>query len=218
MELLTIAVFALALNMDALGTGVAYGVRNIKIPLSSVIIISLMSVLSISTSMALGHMLANVIPEELTHRLGGVILMGIGIWLLIQAWQETKDSDDNEQQTDDLEKTLMCIRIKALGLAIQVLREPSKADLDKSGVISPQEAVLLGAALAMDAFGAGFAVSMMGFDPILTAVVVGLGHVVLTYAGLMLGSGFAATSIGQKMAVLPGFILIALGLFKLGIV
>ncbi|MBO8138278.1 MAG: sporulation membrane protein YtaF [Desulfotomaculum sp.] len=215
MELFTIILFALALNMDALGTGVAYGIRKIKVPFISILIISLMSVISISISMAAGHFMVNFLPESFAHQLGGFILVGIGIWLLVQAWQEARGKPAAEHD-DGIEKTLMCIRIKAMGLVIQVLREPSRADLDKSGVISPQEALLLGTALAMDAFGAGFAVSMMGFNPLLTALVVGLGHVLLTYAGLILGSGFSASSIGQKMAVLPGFILIVLGLFKLG--
>ncbi|MBM7855051.1 putative sporulation protein YtaF [Desulfohalotomaculum tongense] len=213
MELLTIAVFALALNMDALGTAVAYGARKIKIPFSSIIIISLMSVLSISISMSIGHMLASILSETFAHRLGGLILTGIGSWLLIQAWQETKNEE--QEEVNKTETTLMQIRIRALGLVIQILREPSKADLDKSGVISSREAILLGTALAMDAFGAGFAVSMMGFNPILTGIVVGLGHIMLTYAGLIMGNGFAATGIGRKMTVLPGCILIAMGLFKI---
>ncbi len=211
MELFTILLFALALNMDALATGVAYGIRKIKIPFTSVIIISLMSVLSITVSMLLGRFLADMISESFAHRLGGIILIGIGIWVLYQSWQERHLSDGKPAE----QKTLMQIRIKSLGLVIQVLREPSKADLDKSGIISPREAILLGCALAMDAFGAGFAVSMMGFDPVLTASVVGIGHILLTYMGLAMGSGFAASAIGCKMAVLPGFILIALGLFKI---
>jgi putative sporulation protein YtaF len=202
--------------MDALGTGVAYGVRKIKIPFTSLIIISMMSVLSISISMALGTMLAGYLSETFAHRLGGFILLAIGAWVLVQSWQENKlESTNNEGSVQTVEQKLMQIRIKPMGLVIQILREPSKADLDRSGTISHREALLLGVALAMDAFGAGFAVSMMGFQPILTAIVVGLGHIVLTYAGLALGSGFATTRLGQKMAVLPGFILIALGLFKL---
>ncbi|MEG6617031.1 sporulation membrane protein YtaF [Peptococcaceae bacterium 1198_IL3148] len=216
LELLTIIVFALALNMDALGTGVAYGVRKIKIPITSLLIISMMSVLSISLSMALGHVLAGCLSEAFAHRLGGLILLTIGVWVLVQSWQDHKlPVIEKEEVIETTEQKIMQIRIKAFGLVIQILREPSKADLDKSGTISPREALLLGVALAMDAFGAGFAVSMMGFDPILTAIVVGIGHIVLTYAGLMLGSGFAATGLGKKMAVLPGFILIALGLLKL---
>ncbi len=211
MELVTIIIFALALNMDALATGVAYGVRKIKIPFTSVLIISLMSVLSITISMAAGQFLADIVSRSFAHRLGGIILVGIGLWVLYQSWQD-KHTAENEEIT---EKTLMQIRIKSLGLVIQVLREPSKADLDKSGIISPREAVLLGCALAMDAFGAGFAVSMIGFDILLTAAVVGLGHILLTYLGLAVGSGVSSTSLGHRMAILPGVILIALGLLKL---
>lgn len=216
MTLLTIIIFALALNMDALATGVAYGIRKIKIPLSSLLIISSMSMLSIIVSMALGQALAHFLSESFAHKLGGCILVAIGIWLLAQAWREHTPNDVlPEGIATPTKQQLMQIRIRALGLVIQVLREPSKADLDQSGIISPKEALLLGIALAMDSFGAGFAVSMMGFEPLLTALVVGVGHIVLTYLGLLMGNGFAATRMGQKMAVLPGFILITLGLFKL---
>lgn len=212
MELLTIAIFALALNMDALGAGVAYGVRKIKIPFSSLVIISLMSVLAIVISMLCGNMLAGVLSETVAHRLGGAMLMAIGIWILIQSWPKSKKTANEEQEKDP---TLMQIRIKSLGLVIQVLRDPAVADLDNSGIISSREAILLGIALAMDAFAAGFAVSMMGFNLVLTATVVGIGHVLMTCFGLMVGSGISATRLGQKMAVLPGFLLIALGLFNI---
>lgn len=215
MTLLTIIVFALALNMDALATGVAYGIRKIKIPLSSLLIISSMSVFSILISMALGQALAHFLSESFAHKLGGGMLVFIGVWLLAQAWREHNPKTKPVGDVTSTKKQLMQIRIKALGLVIQVLREPSKADLDQSGIISPKEAMLLGIALAMDSFGAGIAVSMLGFQPLLTALVVGVGHIVLTYLGLLMGNGFAATRMGQKMAVLPGFLLITLGLFKL---
>ncbi len=107
------------------------------------------------------------------------------------------------------------IRIKTLGLVIRVLREPHQADLDKSGTISTREALLLGAALAMDALGAGFAVSMLGFGVISTALMVGVGHLLLTYSGLYTGRSLGNTAWGSHLAALPGCILITMGLFKL---
>lgn len=210
MEFLTLLAFALALNMDALGTGVAYGIRQIRIPFLSLLIISGMSVITILFSMLAGHMVSQLVSPVFAHRLGGVILLLVGIWILVQSIQEVKSEGDSEP-----ERTVMQIRIRSLGLVIQVLREPSKADLDHSGIISAREAVLLGAALAMDAFGAGFAVSMLGFSPSLTALVVGIGHIILTYAGLLIGKYFACSCLGRQLAMLPGCILIALGIFKI---
>ncbi|SHE31961.1 sporulation membrane protein YtaF [Desulforamulus putei] len=213
MELLTLVAFALALNMDALGTGVAYGIRKIRIPFSSLMIISGMSVLTVVFSMTAGRMVAQLISPGFAHRLGGILLLLVGIWILVQSIREARREDREDGR--ELERTVMQIRIKSMGLVIQVLREPSMADLDRSGVISAREALLLGAALAMDAFGAGFAVSMFGFSPILTAAVVGIGHILLTYAGLLLGKYFACTGIGRQIAMLPGCILIAMGILKI---
>ncbi|RYD06864.1 sporulation membrane protein YtaF [Desulforamulus aquiferis] len=210
MEFLTLVAFALALNMDALGTGVAYGFRKIRIPFTSLLIISGMSVLTIVFSMSAGKMVSQLISPEFAHRLGGIILLLVGIWILIQSLQDAKR--DNQKE---VKPTLMQIRIKSLGLVIQVLREPSKADLDNSGVISAREAILLGMALAMDAFGAGFAVSMFGFSIALTAAVVGLGHILLTYLGLLLGKYFSCSTFGKQLSMLPGCILIAMGIFKI---
>lgn len=212
MEFLIMVAFALALNMDALGTGVAYGFRKIRIPFTSLLIISGMSVLTIVFSMSAGKMLAQVISPEFAHRLGGILLLLVGIWILVQSLQDAK-KDKQEEVSEN--PTVMQIRIKSLGLVIQVLREPSKADLDNSGVISHREALLLGSALAMDAFGAGFAVSMFGFSIGLTAAVVGIGHIVLTYVGLLLGKYFAYSSFGRQLSMLPGCILIAMGIFKI---
>lgn len=212
MELLTLVLFALALNMDAFGAGTAYGVRNIKLPLISVLIISCMSMAAITLSMLAGHTLANYISETFAHRLGGILLMGTGIWVLIQSLRDHRKKPLNSEET---QSPVMEIHIRSLGLVIQVLREPTRADLDRSGVISPGEALLLGLALSMDAFAAGFAVSMFGFSVWLTAVIVGAGHLFLTYTGLFLGRGVAATALGRQLSAVPGCILIALGIFNI---
>ncbi|SHF51176.1 putative sporulation protein YtaF [Desulfofundulus australicus DSM 11792] len=213
MELFTILIFALALNMDAFAAGVAYGVRGIRLPFSSVLIISLMSVAAISLSMIAGNLLARAISLSFARHLGGIILILIGLWVLFQAMRE--GNNEGEPAREEEPRPLVQIRIRTLGVMVQVLREPHRADLDRSGVISAGEAILLGLALAMDAFGAGFAFSMLGFDLMLTAFLVGAGHIITTYAGLLAGRTFGATTLGRHFSALPGCILILLGLFKL---
>ena len=215
MELLSLILFALALNMDALGTGVAYGMRKIIVPFSSMLIISLTSVVAITISMQAGRLLAHTFSPVFAHRLGGTILLCIGIWILIQSVKERQSTSERLEKTDYNTPKVIQIRISSLGLVIQILREPTKADFDSSGIISPREALILGVALSMDAFGAGFAVSLFGFSLFLTATVVGIGHILLTYLGLFIGKSVTNTRFGHHFSTLPGCILILLGLLKI---
>lgn len=214
MELLTYVLFALALNLDSFGAGLAYGARQIKIPLLSLVIISLISVAAICVSMLGGQFLLSYIPESMAHKLGGIMLLLIGLWVLFQTRRKAENEADDKEQASTVTKMLE-IHIRPLGLAIQVLREPARADLDSSGVITPGEALLLGSALALDAFMAGFAVSMLGFSIGITALVVGLGHFLLTYLGIIAGRTITTSKVGRQLSALPGCILILMGIYKI---
>ena len=62
-----------------------------------------------------------------------------------------------------LERMVFTLELRKLGVVIQILRSPSKADMDNSGSISTQEAMWLGIALSLDAFGAGLGAALLGF-------------------------------------------------------
>lgn len=220
MELLSYVFFALALNLDSFGAGVAYGARQIKVPVLSLCIISLISMAAICVSMLGGQVLLAVLPDSLARHFGGALLMLIGVWVLYQARRSERPAPEKSgtEETGSEENvacTTIKIHIRPLGLVIQILKEPARADLDSSGVISPGEAFILGIALAMDAFAAGFAVSMLGFSIGLTAAVVGLGHFSLTFLGLQAGRSVTKFRLGRYLTALPGCILITLGLFKI---
>lgn len=215
MELLSYIIFALALNLDSFGAGVAYGSRQIKVPVLSLCIISLISVVSISISMLGGQFLLSALPVSLARQFGGILLILIGFWVLYQTRRSGRRETEKAALDENSDGRMIKIHIRPLGLVIQVLKEPVRADLDSSGVISPGEAFILGVALAMDAFAAGFAVSMLGFSIGLTATVVGLGHFFLTYLGIQAGRSITNFRAGRYLTALPGCILITLGLFKI---
>ncbi|MGF7186215.1 putative sporulation protein YtaF [Desulfitispora alkaliphila] len=203
MEIIAILLFAFAVSLDGFGAGVAYGLREIKIPLKSLLIISLASTFAISLSMFSGQFIASLFSVTWAERLGSVILISMGFWIIMQALAVNKSSDD---------KKVIKINIKMLGIVIQVMREPAKADFDSSGVISSREACVLGFALAMDALGAGFGAAMTGFTPYLTPIIVGIFKFVLLTAGLWLGGKSSGNWLGAKAGVLPGVVLILLGI------
>lgn len=219
LELLSTVAFAVALSLDGLGVGISYGVRKIKIPVFSLLVISITSGLAIGFSMLCGHVAAKYISVEIAEIIGAVILIAVGMWILFQTWTQNRKNqtiEEGESTTveEDASKQIFNLKIKAFGLVIQILREPVVADIDKSGVISIKEAVLLGLALAMDALGAGFGAAMTGFRPLLTPLVVSIVKFTLVSTGVYVGRRYAAKWLGDKASVLPGWVLILLGVAR----
>lgn len=213
MPVMMLWILALAVSFDGFGVGVTYGLRRIRIPLLSILIIACCSAAVFYTAMQLGQSLSYFLSPWVSNVIGAVILIGIGLWATIQTLLQK--NDESEQKNDEPKQKIIHIEIKRLGLVIEILRTPSKADLDRSGIISSNEAVWLGVALSLDAFGAGIGAALVGLPPILTSLVIGLSCGICIMLGLKTGYIFAHSSWIQKIAVLPGLLLVCMGIFKL---
>ncbi|NLK51485.1 MAG: sporulation membrane protein YtaF [Syntrophomonadaceae bacterium] len=205
---LTTVLFALALNIDSLSTGIAYGIRRIRLPFLAIGVISVISAGAITISMYLGNLIGIQVDAELAHRIGGILLILLGIWLLYQGVKVTSSSPPASPQPLEEQENA--------NLILRILRQPQDADFDFSGDISLQEAAFLGLALAMDAFSAGFAVSLLGFSIWFTALAVGIGHILLIYIGLCLGRLLGLTWQSRlSLTYFPGGLIMAMGIYKL---
>ncbi|MBY0201770.1 MULTISPECIES: MntP/YtaF family protein [Paenibacillus] len=114
-----------------------------------------------------------------------------------------------------VERMVFTLELRKLGVVIQILRSPSKADMDNSGSISAQEAMWLGIALSLDAFGAGLGAALLGFPTLWTALVIALFSGAFLSLGMKVGLRFAAQRWMQKLSVLPALLLMIMGIFKL---
>ena len=213
MDWLKILVFALALNVDSFSTGVAYGVKRIRLPFLAILVLSAISAGAITASMLLGNLISPYLSPGLAHRIGGCLLVFLGAWVAYQGVKSQPPTPVIEQET--FAQPVVRLKINLGRIIIQVLSRPQYADLDASGDISISEAVILGFALALDSFSTGFAVSMLGFSITITALAVGLGHILLIYPGLWLGKLVGSSSLPSRISVLPGCILMFLGIYKL---
>jgi len=231
LHLLSLLVLALAVSLDGFGVGVMYGLRKIRIPIVSVAIISLCSGLVLFVSMQIGAFAARFLSPNVAKGMGAAILIAIGLWAIVQMWRQRKDRsnaadgaasnvedsafDSRSPDGEGAIRTVLRIELKRLGLVIEILRKPSLADIDRSGIISSSEAVLLGAALSLDAFGAGIGAAFVGFDPLVTAAVIALASGLFIATGLRVGLTYSDAGWIRKLSVLPGCILIAMGIMKL---
>ena len=107
------------------------------------------------------------------------------------------------------------LEIKSLGLVIHILKKPMSADFDKSGTITGVEAIMLGLALSLDAFGAGIGAVMLGFSPGYLALAVALLSSLLVFLGIKLGSYLSQITWLQRFSFLPGILLIIIGVWKI---
>lgn len=226
LHLLSLVLLACALSLDGFGVGVTYGLRKIRIPVLSISIIAVCSGIIIYVSMLIGVFIANYVSPIYSRWIGALILIGIGSWALVQLlWNKTLDVETTEgvdspdahgqlEQQNNEKKTLFLIEIKKFGLVIQILKSPSAADVDRSGMISASEAALLGVALSLDAFGAGLGAALLGFDPLWTAIVIALASGSFLFLGTRVGFMFAGMKWVSKLTVIPGCVLIIMGILK----
>lgn len=205
-----ILMLALAVSGDGFLVGVAYGVKKIKIPLISLLVIALASTTAVTVSMLCGKGLASVLSPEFASRTGALLLVIIGIYFLLQACGEKINNLGN-----DNDEPLISIKVKPLGIIVQILKEPSSADMDCSGEISLREAFFLGLALALDALGAGLGAAMAGFSILLTAICVGVLKFILLNGGIYLGKFMGSQRWICFSTLLPGIILVTIGLVEL---
>lgn len=204
MDLLAIIALALVVSIDGFAAGAAYGIRRIKLPISAICLVSATSAVTMYISMTIGSTVRELIPEKIAGSLGAVMLIVLGVYLA--RYQHESPIEVKE------ERDILHVRIPSLGLVIRVWHDPLLADSDHSGWINPVEAIVLGLALALDAFGAGIGAAMTGLSAGSTALTVGLCKLILVSLGLRTGQGLSRIIPPKVMTSLPGLVLIFIGI------
>lgn len=209
-QVFSLLLLAIAVSIDSFSVGFTYGLRKMKMPLNSILIIACCSGLTLLIAMLVGHVISRIFSPSFAESIGGIILILLGGWILYQYF---KPSKEKEILTE--EKNIINFEIKSLGIVINILKKPLTADFDKSGTITGLEAVVLGFALSLDAFGAGIGASMLGFPPLFLTLAVIFMSTSFVSLGIYLGRILSEKSYMDKFSFIPGIILIIIGIFKL---
>lgn len=207
MTFFTGIILAIAVSIDGLSVGIIYGMKKIKIPWVSQIIIVLTTSCAFVTAMICGNIVISRLHPTKAKFIGSILLFLLGIWFLLEANSKVSDKKSKE--------AVAVFRIRPLGLVVKILREPTVADTDTSGMIDIKEALLLGSALALDALGAGLGAAATGYNIILTIVLVSITSLLFLKVGLHIGRKESVFLNQNLTKYLPGFLLIALAVFKI---
>ncbi|MFC4321047.1 sporulation membrane protein YtaF [Litchfieldia salsa] len=209
-QYISLLVLAFAVSIDSFSVGFTYGLRKMKLPFKSIVMIACCSGFTLLLAMGFGNVVSTFLSPEFAEMIGGFVLVVIGGWILYQFFRPQTDSNEKVQQ----KSTLVKVEIKSLGLVIQILRRPMKADFDNSGTITGLEALLLGLALSLDAFGAGVGAALLGYSPWLMALFVAVMSSLFVTSGIKCGRFFSEMKWVEKFTFLPGVLLIVLGIWK----
>ncbi|KPC73783.1 hypothetical protein ADL26_12000 [Thermoactinomyces vulgaris] len=215
---LSVMWLALAVSMDGFGAGTTYGMRKVRIPFGSILIIAGCSGMVIYLAMLMGQGISHFLPPVLTHGIGAVLFIAIGLFALSQAGGAPKKVETKaaaQPPAKPAEPTIWTFQLEKWGLVVQILKTPMVADMDESGTISGYEAVLLGTALSLDAFAAGVGAAFIGMPPLAAALAIGLMSAVCLRAGMWFGFKYAERARFRWMGYAPGVFLIILGLLRL---
>ncbi|MGE7837420.1 sporulation membrane protein YtaF [Viridibacillus arvi] len=202
MAWLIILAFAFSSSIDNLGVGISYGIRKITIRFDKNLLIAFICFLMSMGGITFGVWLSTILPGMLPVIFGAFVLFVIGIRIILLAKPRKKEfspvGSTNEVQSKRFQ---------------DVLRNPEKANLDKSGEIGWWESVLLGVALSANALTNGLGAGLLGLSPLAISITAAIGSFVTVWAGVKLGSKVAdvrigSFTLGQFGTIISGVIII----------
>jgi len=201
---------ALATSIDGFVIGVSYGMRNIEMRKRIILQISLISAAVIGAAMLLGHGVLYFVPEVWARLVSAGVIFLMGFVFFAQAFIKYKFPADREDR-----RFIGRVRIEFLGIIIEILRQPEKADFDRSSTIDAREALFLGTAISLDGGAVGFVSSMSGINIPVTMVLCFALSFMCTATGMSLGRLYSNHYIRERVSLLPGVILMVFGMLKL---
>jgi putative sporulation protein YtaF len=210
---LPLILISIAVSLDGFSVGFTYGLQKMRIPFGSLCLIVFVSFLSVFTSMKMGGFLLAWFTPAISQHVGGAILILIGVFTLLRMrFSHHQQPEVKAQPAHDQTHTIS--RIHLFGIIIQIWRDPSYADTDRSGHIVGWEAVMLSLALSLDALGAGVSLSLFKYEPFVASAWVTLTSVALFLAGTAIGRRFEHRKWGYNLTWIPPVLLICIGLVK----
>lgn len=214
MNVLGIILLSISLSIDALGVGISYGLRKVKIPIIAKIIIGIISVLFMGIALIIGTTISAFIPPFWTKIIGCGMLVVLGVFIICKAFFEKPE--EKKPSEEDVKERKYNFEVKPLGLKIQITRDLASLKQKNSNHIDPLEATYLGVALSIDSFGAGISSAVSGLTSFLIPFVSAAFQILFLCIGSFFGARLSSLErINSKIfVVISGSLLIVLSIIR----
>ena len=217
---LHVLILTISSSIDSLGIGITYGMRNTAISFIAKIILFMIAFIVSIISIWIGGTLKDIFSPNIVRYIGSFILILMGIFIFFQSVKNKNVSAKNinksfNKKLNDQQK-IYSFFIKCLGITVQILKNPTSSDFDKSNTIDSKEAIFLGFALSLDSFGVGMSFGMLENFTFYFPLFISLFQLFFLNFGNLLGKKLCNFSrIPENFwSILSGILLIIIGLFK----
>ncbi|MEE3715665.1 manganese efflux pump [Tumidithrix elongata RA019] len=218
-KFLLILLLAIAANLDNLGVGIAYGLRQRYFPVLSNLVIALISAGLTLLSMILGQWLERILPIQVANTLGALIIIGVGIWvcwepLLLPSYLRLR----NFLRGKISRQTKVQSRHHQ-----NVANQPTGVNQNTATYnyliawypVQRNETILLSISLSLNAIAGGIGASLSGYNALLTSGAIGIFSYVTIAIGQKLSRKYFSSLLGTLSQQIAGLVLIAIGIYEL---
>ncbi|WAM31878.1 manganese efflux pump [Caldicellulosiruptor naganoensis] len=196
-----------AINLDALFFGIAFGTKGIKILFKSKVVMFSVSLFTMMLSFLIGKHFGVLISSEFSKYLGPMLMILIGILLIFRTL--------SEKNRQDSPRTLVNFSLKSLGLTIKIIKEPCVSGIDQSGFIEPIEALFVSLALSFDGLSASFSLGLSNLVNIYEILLIPIVQFIAISTGNTLAHSLKCIKRLLFANYIPGIVLIYLGVYNL---
>jgi putative sporulation protein YtaF len=204
-SILHLLFIGVAANLDNLGVGIAYGIRRIKIPLLSNLVIAAIAFLFTLVSGWAGAYIGLFLGQYTANFIGAVLLIGVGVWVIMTHFRTPSERTRQVPQAE----------MERMPSVLTVCQEPEQADFDGSGEISLRESLVLGAALSLNCLANGLTAGLWRLNAVAAAFITAVFSFLTLGLGASFGVNYAARWLGAKATIFAGCLLILLGVHQL---
>lgn len=160
--MLAVFVLVFAVSLDVFFASFSYGMNGVKIPKTSVIVISVVSALILGGAVGLSGWISGFLSEKTCSNLSGAVLLAMAILNFFQNGLKAKLQISRSRKVQ--------FHWSDLRFVLDVYLDEMKADCDGSKTLSCMEAVLMAVAFGFDAMACGLGAGLSGVDPLGSAV------------------------------------------------
>lgn len=186
--MLEVIFLSAAMSVDALGLGIALGIKGIKLKKASAAAMSIAAFLIIMCCIFLGDGVRQLLPSFM----GNIVLVVMGLWII---WESMGKGNTNSS-------------------TVKIMRKGYEGDRDKSGDIDIGEALGLAFAMSVDSVGICLGASAIEHHYLLPLGAV-IFQLVFVVAGAMAGRKIGEKANTRLCSAASGVIIMLMGLIGL---